>query len=256
MPADSRTTRSEALSGPDRPRAILLPGLLCDAAIWAGQRAALEALLPCCVPDYGELDSLAAMARQALAAAPPRVLLIGHSMGGRVALEIVRSAPERVIGLALLDSGYQARMADAAGEREARERYALLELARTAGMRQMGRAWLQGMVHPDRLHDGPLVEAILDMIERRTPRVFAAQIRALLERPDATGVLSGLRCPALIACGRQDAWSPVARHERMAALIPDARLEVIEDSGHMAPMERPGPVAQLLAHWARGVLGS
>ncbi|WP_432415838.1 alpha/beta fold hydrolase [Chromohalobacter israelensis] len=136
-----------------------------------------------------------------------------------------------------------------AGQRERENRHALLAKARQDGMRAMGGTWLQGMVHPERLDDETLVEAILAMIERKDPDTFAAQIDALLARPDATEQLAGIACPTLLLCGRQDAWSPLERHEEMAGLIPGSRLEVIEEAGHMSPMERPAAVARALDHW-------
>jgi pimeloyl-ACP methyl ester carboxylesterase len=184
-----------------------------------------------------------------LESAPPSFSLIGHSMGGRVALEVMREAPRRVRCLALLDTGYQARSEGEAGEEEARRRYRLLDIALSQGMRVMGREWLQGMIHPDRLQDRALLEAILAMIERKTPGIFAAQIRALLDRPAAGEVLRTIQCPTLLLCGRQDGWSPLARHEEMAKLVAGARLAVIEDSGHMVTMERPEKVTAQLESW-------
>ena len=104
------------------------------------------------------------------------------------------------------------------------------------------------MVHPDRL-DTPLFAQILDMIERKTPEIFAAQISALLNRPDARGVFAGLKCPTLLMCGRDDAWSPLSRHEQMQAVLPGAELAVIEHSGHMSTMEQPEAVTAALLHW-------
>jgi len=228
---------------------LLLPGLLCDGAVFAGQLDALATRHECLLGDYLGRDSLPGMAEAVLARAPPRFVLIAHSMGGRVALEIVRRAAARVVALALLDSGYQGRATGAVGEQEAREREALLALARTEGMHRMGRVWLPPMVHPARLNDAALTGAILAMVERCPYEVFAAQVRALLARPDATEVLRSIRCPTLIACGREDVWSPLARHEAMAALVPGSRLEVIEACGHMAPMERPTEVSSLLMRW-------
>lgn len=234
-----------------QPTLVLLPGLLCDAAVWAAQCAAL-APARCVVPDYGTLDSIEAMARQALAqAGSERFALAGHSMGGRVALEMARLAPGRIERLALLDTGYQARPAGEAGEAEARERHALLALAQQRGMREMGRRWARGMVHPDHV-DTPVFEEILAMIERKTPEIFQAQIRALLDRPDARGVLASLRCPTLLLCGREDAWSPLARHEEMQRLVAGAELAVIEQSGHMTTMEQPAAVSEALRRWLLG----
>lgn len=227
---------------------LLLPGLLCDAAVWRSQVETLTGY-HCQVPDYGLADSIEAMAASVLEGAPSRFVLAGHSMGGRVALEVYRRAPERVSSLMLLDTGYAARPAGEAGEREKRGRLELLHQARHAGMRAMGQTWLAGMVHPSRLDDTELVNAILAMIERKTPEIFAAQVQALLQRPDATPLLSELRCPALLICGRQDSWSPLSRHEEMAARIPGSRLEVIEDAGHMSTMERPHSVTTVMQEW-------
>ena len=232
---------------------LLLPGLVCDRAIWAPVMPALEAHAQCTVADYGLIPSLPEMAAQVLASAPPRFALAGHSMGGRVALEIMRRAPERVERLALLDTGYQARAPGAPGEAEKAQRYALLDLARREGMRTMGQKWLTGMVPAARLADAQLVEAIAAMVARHSADIFAAQIEALLNRPDATEVLRSIICPTLIACGRLDAWSPFARHEDMAKLVNGATLVAFEDCGHMAPMEGPDTVAAVLVGWLRQI---
>ncbi len=232
-----------------RDTVVFLPGLLCDRAIWERQIGALSARWQCVVPDYRDADSLTAMAQTVLEAAPRRFSLAGHSMGGRVALEVVRAAAQRVTRLALLDTGYRARPEGEGGDAEARRRARLLEIARSQGMRAMGREWLAGMVLPERLHEPSLIEPILAMIERKTPDIFAAQIRALLNRPSADAVLDAIRCPTLILCGRQDGWSPLAQHEEMARRVAGAQLVIIEDSGHMVPLERPEQVTAALTGW-------
>ncbi len=239
-----------------QPTALLVPGLLSDRALWAGQLEALGQHVRCIVPACGALDSVPAMAAAVLAQAPPQFVLVGHSLGGRVALEIMRTAAARVSALALLNTGYQPRAAGAAGENEARERQALLERATALGMRAMGRVWVERMVHPARLGDSALIEAILGMIERCTPQVFAAQIRALLDRPDATAVLTAIRCPTLLLCGREDTWSPPARHEVMARLIRGSQLAVVAQCAHMSPMERPAEVCERLSQWLAASLGT
>lgn len=232
----------------DRPLVLLLPGLLCDDTVWADQLGALPDFR-CRIPDYGTLDSIAAMAEHVLATAPAeRFSLAGHSMGGRVALEIMRLAPQRVERLALLDTGVDPMAPGAAGEAERAGRHALLDLARRDGMRVMGSQWARGMVHPGRI-GSPLFGRILDMIERKTPAIFEAQIRALLGRPDARPILPVVACDTLLLCGRQDAWSPLARHEQMLALRPASRLVVVEDCGHMSPMEQPRAVGAALRAW-------
>lgn len=227
---------------------LMLPGLLCDQVAWAATAAHLPQY-DCRVPAWGALDTIGAMADHVLASTPePNFALAGHSMGGRVALEVVRRAPQRVTHLALLDTGYQALPEGDAAEKERSGRAALLARAREAGMRAMGQVWATGMVHPDQIGT-PLFDAILDMIERSHPDQFAAQIHALLGRPDATSLLSEVHCPTLVLCGRQDTWSPLARHEVMAGLMPNAVLSVIEDSGHMSPMERAQDVADAMQAW-------
>ena len=228
---------------------LLLPGLLCDRASWAPVVPALERHAECRIPDYATEHSLGAMAERALADAPPTFALAGHSMGGRVALEVLRRAPHRVTRLALLDTGYRSRSDGSAGDDERTRRFALLALAREKGMRAMGRVWMQAMVHPARLNDSALVEDILAMVARQTPDDYAAQIDALLSRPDVTGLLRGIRVPTLIACGRQDAWSPLAQHEEIASLVPGSTLVAFDDCGHMAMMERPVAVASALVAW-------
>lgn len=240
------------MTSPTAATLVLVPGLMCDAAVWEPVLPHLGISRPglgFIVADHGDSDSLGAMADRILAAAPGRFALAGHSMGARVALEVVRRAPERVERVALLDTGHLPLPAGEAGAVEAAKRHALLAIARGEGTRAMGAQWVQGMVHPDRLKDAPLIDAILDMFARRDAETFAAQIRALLARPDASPVLQSLQIPTLVACGRQDSWSPVPQHEAMHQLAPGSVLEVIEDAGHMAPMERPAGTAAVLARW-------
>jgi len=229
---------------------VLVPGLLCDKDVYKPQLKALKGLAHIQVADHGELDSLPAMAEAILAKAPPTFAVVGHSMGGRVALEVVRRAASRVTGLALLDTGYTPLAAGEAGAKETAGRHQLLELARSAGMRAVGERWLAiPMIHPARLKERTLVAAILRMIERRTPDQFAAQIRALLQRPDAAALLPMISCPALVLCGQEDGWAPLVNHRVMAQLIPHSTLVAVPDCGHMSTMERPEPVNDALRTW-------
>src|SRR5581483_10449196 len=189
--------------------------------------------------DYGALDSIPAMAREALRVAPARFSVAGHSMGGRVALEIYRRAPERVTRIALLNTGYLPLAAGTAGGEERRKRADLIALAQSQGMREMLRIWLPPMIDSRRLQDTGLVNSITEMMCRKTPEICAAHVRALLARPDATPVLAQIRCPALLITGREDGWSGPAQHEEMAARISGSRLEIVPDCGHMSTMERP-----------------
>lgn len=228
---------------------VFVPGLMCDQAVWTDQINGLSDLAHCQVANHGLLNSLPAMATQVLAQAPDQFMLVGHSMGGRVALEVMRQAANRVTHLVLMDTGYLPLAPGEAGAKEVAGRHRLLEIAQRQGTRAMGMEWVQGMVHPDRLNDAMLIDAIVNMIARHTADQFAAQIHALITRPDGTDVLRALRCPTLMLCGRQDAWSPLARHEDMAALVPGSTIKAIEDAGHMSTMEQPQAVTQALRKW-------
>jgi pimeloyl-ACP methyl ester carboxylesterase len=238
--------RPDATSATDL---LLLPGLMCDQVFWQPLLDVLPPRLRGQVVDYGDADSLGAMAQVALDMAPARFALAGHSMGGRVAMELVRLAPQRVERLILMDTGYLPLAAGEAGDKERAGRLALVELARRQGVRAMAAEWTRGMVHPARLTDALLVGQITDMFEHKSAQVFARQQQALLARPDATPVLSGLAglgLPTLLLCGRQDSWANLAQHEAMLGLAPKASLCVIEDAGHMVLMEQPQATRQAM----------
>jgi len=238
---------------PSPPHLLLLPGLACDADVWTGQVNALSEITTVSVADYGASDSIARMAETALVDMPERLAIAGHSMGGRVAFEILRTASDRVAAVALLDTAYRPFAGGQAGEREMAKRNALLEVARTKGMCSMAEFWLPAIIHPERLTDEALTSAIVGMMGRKTYEVFAAQIHALVNRPDATSVLATIRCPTLVLVGREDTWSPLAGHQEIAAAIPNAQLGVIESCGHMASMERPAEVTAALTQWFSGL---
>lgn len=233
------------------PTLMLLPGLNCDAAVWALQVAALAGQADCVIPAWGLRDSLTAMAQQVLDEAPTeRFSVAGHSMGGRVALEVMRLAPRRVERLALLSTGTHPLAAGEAGEKERAGRMALLRIAQQQGMRAMAQEWAKGMVHPERI-GSPVFDEVLAMFDRGSAAQYAAQIHALLNRPDAAPLLPGISCPTLVLTGRQDSWSGPVQHEAMAAAIPGAQLVIVEDSGHMCTMEQPSAVSAALAAWLR-----
>jgi pimeloyl-ACP methyl ester carboxylesterase len=234
-------------------RLVLLPGLVCDASVWAHARDALAARAGIHVAHYGTLDSLGAMAEKVLAEVEGPFALAGHSMGGRIALEMFRRAPERIRALALMDTGVQPLAAGEPGERETRGRHELLDIARTQGMAAMAARWVQGMVWAPRLHERTLIDGIVDMFARSSADVFAAQIAALLARPDASGLLAQIRCPTLILCGAEDGWAPASRHVEMAAKIAGARLELVPDCGHMCTLERPAAVTGAMSTWLDAV---
>lgn len=233
----------------NKPVLMLLPGLMCDRRVWVDQINALSPAWDCRVPDYEAQSDLGAMADIVLNEAPEQFAMAGHSMGGRVALEVMRRAPERVMRLALLDTGHMALAPGEAGEKEVAGRLRLVKMAYEEGMRAMGNDWLQGMVHPDRLNDRALCEPILDMIESKTPELFEGQIQGLIHRPDATEVLKAIDCPTTFICGREDAWSTPEKHYEMADLVKYSHVVPIEHCGHMSTLERPDAMNEALMAW-------
>jgi pimeloyl-ACP methyl ester carboxylesterase len=228
---------------------VLIPGLMCDAAVWEPQQRHLAGIGPVAIAEHGLASSLGRMAEQVLETYPGPLAVAGHSMGGRVALEVVRRSPERVRGLALLDTGCHARAEGAAGERECSVRMGVVAQAEREGLRAAAAAWLQGMVHPSRLGDQALCESIIEMWARRSLAHLSAQMQALLARADAAALLPGVAVPALVLCGAEDLSAPVQQHMEMAALLPQSDYVQVADCGHMCTLERSAEVNAALAMW-------
>jgi len=239
-PADPRLDMATV----DKLPLLLLPGLLCDATLWAPQIAALSDIA---VPRVGDLtrhDSLPAMAAAMLAEMPGPFALAGLSMGGYVAQEIMRQAPQRVLRLALLDTSARPDT-----EEQRARRRGLIELAGKGRFKGVTPRLLPLFIHPDRLSDGPLVDTVMGMAERVGRDGFLRQQKAILGRPDGRADLARIACPTLVLCGREDALTPLDCHEEMAAAIPAATLTVVERCGHLSTLERPDAVNDALRRW-------
>lgn len=247
---DSHVTSLSSDSPNQKIPLLLLPGLMCDRTVWAHQ---VEHLADIADPLVMEWDrshtSITGMAEAALAAAPEKFAVAGHSMGGRVAFELYRLAPERVLRFAVLNTGVPALAEGEKGAKEEAGRRRLLAIAVEQGIRAMAKEWLKGMIPPYRQDDRVLVEAIIEMFERKAAEDFEIQMLALLGRPDAGPVLPTIACPTLVLTGADDQWSTPAAHEAIAAAIPNARLVLIPKSAHMATMERPEEVTRAMREW-------
>ena len=228
----------------DKQNLLLVPGLLCDAALWQHQRMHLTDWAEITIADTTGHETMADIAKALLVNAPEHFALAGLSMGGYVALEIMSQAQERVTKLALLDTSARA---DTKEKTEGRN--VLIQLSREGKFKEVIRRLLPLLVHPDRMADYQLTNAISSMSERVGPEAFLRQQTAIMTRPDSRDDLQRIKCPALVLCGRQDALTPLQLHEEMAAMIPNARLAIIEDCGHMSTMERPQAVTALLRDW-------
>ena len=225
--------------------AVFVPGLLCDAQLWEPQLAGLSPGVDPWVPDVTRDDSMAGMAARVLAEAPPgKFALAGLSMGGYVAMEMMRQAPERVTRLALLDT--QAR----ADTPEATERrLALIELAQRGKFMGVTERLLPLLLHRSKLRDARLVGIVTSMAQNVGKDAFLRQQKAIMGRIDSRESLRAIRCPTLVLCGAEDLLTPADRHREMAALVPGSRLEIIAGCGHLSTLEKPQEVNRALRDW-------
>ncbi len=221
---------------------LLLPGLLCDARLWRDQIAALNDIADATVADLTQDDSIPAVAARALAAVPARdFVLAGLSMGGYVAFEILRRAGTRVRGAMFFDTSAQPDTPE-----QSRRRRGLMALSKRGQFRGVTPRLLPMLLHPDRADEQPLAGEVMEMADRVGHAAFLRQQTAIMNRCDSRPDLPGLRMPVLVAAGRQDALTPLEKAEEIAAGLPDARLAVIEDAGHLPTMERPAEVSALM----------
>lgn len=226
------------------PVLLLLPGLLCDARLWRDQVAALAGVRPV-VADLTRDETVGDLAARALRSVPQDapIALCGLSMGGYVAMEIMRAAPARVARLALFDTSARPDTPD-----QTRRRRALLALSESGMFRGVTPRLLPQLLHPDHVA-GPLGKEVMAMAERVGRPAFHRQQRAIMQRPDSLPDLARIAVPTLVAVGESDTLTPPDLAEEMAALIPGARLARIAGAGHLPPMEMPEAVNALLRDW-------
>jgi pimeloyl-ACP methyl ester carboxylesterase len=232
-----------ASPGDDRSQLVLIPGLLNDADLWRDQIDGLSDLAKCHVADITEGAVLRELAEDVLANASPRFALAGFSLGGYIAQEIARIAPERITRLALLDTSIRADTPERAASRRA-----LGKAARAPGkFHGFGDRLLTAYLDPSHLEDVTIVDRIRAMTERLGLEVFVRQNN--VERKDGADILRALVCPVLILCGENDRLTPLADHREMVELAAHARLVVVAGSGHMTPIENPQAVTRALRDW-------
>jgi pimeloyl-ACP methyl ester carboxylesterase len=225
---------------------VLIPGLLLTARFYTEQLPALWRFGPVTIADHTRADSVAAIAEQILATAPPRFALAGLSMGGYLAFEIMRREPDRVTRLALLDTSARP---DTPEQTQARRE--LMELAAAGRFDEVAEHLLPLFVHPDRLADEPLCATVREMAQATGPEAFVREETAIIGRPDSRPDLAAIRCPTLVLVGDSDALTLPEWSAEIAAGIDGARLVTVADCGHLTPIERPEQVTQALVEWLR-----
>lgn len=223
---------------------LFVPGMMCDARVFGPQIEDLSRDFALHIARVTQAESIREMAAEAIHHAPPRFAVAGLSMGGMVAMEILRRVPERVTRIALISTTPLPETPEQAAWREGQIVKAqagnLTEAVRTA-------------IGLDNIAPGPRRAEVLDLVDRMAadlgPREFVRQSRALQRRPDAQKALRMTRSPALVLCGGQDKLTPPRRHEFMAELIPYAELAVIDEAGHLPTLETPEKTNMALRAW-------
>lgn len=221
---------------------VLIPGMMCDARMWG---AISDALAPRPVhhalPDGA--DSMAGIADAILAAAPPRFVLAGLSMGGIVAMEMLARQPHRIERLALLDTNPRAELPEVQARRAPQ-----VARVRAQGLERVMREELvpNYLAGPD---GGTIADLCVDMAVTLGPDVFERQSLALRDRADRQGALAEFGGPALVLTGEDDRLCPMDRHDLMHALMPQSRLVVVKGAGHLPPLERPIETLAALRRW-------
>ncbi|MFD1881600.1 alpha/beta fold hydrolase [Paracoccus pacificus] len=223
------------------PQLILVPGLLNDAELWRDQIRDLAGIARPVVADITRAETLGAMARDVLAIAEPQFALAGFSLGGIVAQEIMRMAPDRVTHLALLDT---TMLPDGPARAAERRRQAAI-LTGPGRFHGFGERLLRNYLAPAHVENAEMVARVRGMTERLGAEIFVRQ--SLIDRPDSRALLPRITCPTLVLCGAFDLLTPPALHRDMARLIPGARLVIVPDSGHLTPIEQPLAVSEALA---------
>ena len=223
---------------------VLLPGLLNTRRLYESQIADLADIADAIVPELWHHDSIGAMAQATLDAAPERFALGGFSMGGYVCFEILRRAPERVERLALMDTQAVPDTPEASARRRG-----FIEQTRLGRFHGVQPSLLPTIVHRSRLNDQAVVQPILDMAAEVGSDGFCREQTAMIARPDSRPLLVEIDVPTVVIVGRQDQATPLSRAREMATDIAHARLVIIEDCGHMAPLEKPAEVSAALRRW-------
>ena len=213
-----------------------------DQALWSRMAPGLAELGTCTFADLSRTDDLEVTAHDLLKNAPDRFILIGFSLGGFVAREIVRLAPERVSGLVLMNSSARPPRPEIA-----KRNAFLIGHTKERGFRGLSSDAVKKAFHPNLRDDAALIQEVKDMALRMGGDAFIRQLS--IQRPDRRADLADIACPTLVIWARQDELRSMNESKEMADAIPNARFEIIEDCGHMTPMEAPSAVLDLLTSW-------
>ncbi len=225
---------------------FFLSGLLCDSTVWQKQ-------IEYFTPDYNvetfefsHFSNIQDMAKKVISDLNEPTIIVGHSMGARVALEVFRLAPQLVSKIALIDFGIHSIKPG-----EAEKRFELIKAVRVYGMQYLIPHWLEPMVYSPNISQMDIFSPMEKMVLGQSIESFEAQINALLTRPDVVDVFKSIHIPLYLGVGRQDQWSTLVQHEAMLELNPNAQLNIYENCGHMSPLEATEQINISLEKWIK-----
>jgi pimeloyl-ACP methyl ester carboxylesterase len=223
---------------------LLVPGLVCTARLYGPQIAALWPFGAVTVADHRRDCDIAAVAARILSDAPPRFALAGLSLGGYIAFEMMRQAPERIARLALLDTAARPDTPEQTAARKAQ-----IALAQAGRYGEVPDLLIPRFLHRNRQSDASMTGLVRRMAQETGAQAFVRQLQAIMSRPDSRPLLASIRCPTLVLVGEGDIATPPELHAEIAAGIAGARLVVVPDCGHLSTIEKPDAVNAALCEW-------
>jgi len=223
---------------------LLLPGMMCDARLFQPQINVLSGRFPLVTAPIGGHETMQALAAEILKCAPPRFALAGLSLGGILAMEVLRQAPDRVDRIALLDTNPLAELPEVQDRRAPQ-----IEAVKNGELSRVMRENMMPNYLANDTLDSPILDLCLTMALDLGPEVFINQSLALRDRPDQCDTLRQFTGPALVLCGDQDKLCPIERHEMMLDLLSNSRLQIVDNAGHLPTLEQPETTTAALIRW-------
>ncbi len=223
---------------------VMIPGMMCDERIFAHQIKELGTDTEVYIADISKYSSIQELASDVLENSPPKFFLVGHSMGGIVAMEMCSQEPDRIEKLVIMDSNHKSELEETKLKREPQIRDVI-----SGNLAQVMKEEMKPNYLADSYKQKDILNTCMEMALTLGPEVFVRQSRALQDRDDQQSTLKDLNIPVLIMCGAEDKLCSLERHELMHNIINDSKLEVVMDAGHMPTLEQPQKTTEVIKSW-------